>query len=274
MADPFLKFYTSNWRSDPALKMCSMAARGLWIEMICLMHEATPYGHLLVSSRSPTDSQLAVLVGAPSDQIPELVGELESAGVFSRTKEGVIYSRRLTRMQKKAATARKNGHKGGNPTLSRQREKPPLDNPPDKGRDKTQKPEARNQSKKGEANASPKKNRGDRLSEDWVLPKDWGDWAIGQGFDEEFIRREADKFRDYWIAQPGQKGVKLDWYATWRNWVRNNSKPMTPQHLKTIPGGRNDRRSDRKSESAALDETIRRVGTGEIQLGSGQWDPW
>ena len=28
-------------------------------------------------------------------------------------------------------------------------------------------------------------------------------------------------FRDYWIAQPGQKGVKLDWFATWRTWVRN-----------------------------------------------------
>jgi hypothetical protein len=29
-----------------------------------------------------------------------------------------------------------------------------------------------------------------------------------------------DGFRDYWIAQPGQKGVKTDWTATWRNWVR------------------------------------------------------
>lgn len=31
---------------------------------------------------------------------------------------------------------------------------------------------------------------------------------------------ELDKFRDYWAAQPGQKGVKTDWPATWRNWVR------------------------------------------------------
>lgn len=30
----------------------------------------------------------------------------------------------------------------------------------------------------------------------------------------------ADRFRDYWIAQPGAKGVKLDWNSTWRNWVR------------------------------------------------------
>jgi uncharacterized protein YdaU (DUF1376 family) len=31
----------------------------------------------------------------------------------------------------------------------------------------------------------------------------------------------AEKFRDYWIAQPGVKGRKADWSATWRNWVRN-----------------------------------------------------
>ena len=31
----------------------------------------------------------------------------------------------------------------------------------------------------------------------------------------------ASGFKDYWIAQPGAKGKKLDWSATWRNWVRN-----------------------------------------------------
>jgi uncharacterized protein YdaU (DUF1376 family) len=30
-----------------------------------------------------------------------------------------------------------------------------------------------------------------------------------------------DGFRDYWVSVPGQKGVKLDWTATWRNWIRN-----------------------------------------------------
>jgi hypothetical protein len=31
----------------------------------------------------------------------------------------------------------------------------------------------------------------------------------------------AATFRDYWHSQAGQKGVKADWEATWRNWVRN-----------------------------------------------------
>ncbi len=36
-----------------------------------------------------------------------------------------------------------------------------------------------------------------------------------------------EQFKDYWVAQGGQKGAKLDWFATWRNWVRNSkSTPM------------------------------------------------
>ncbi|MDD7973431.1 hypothetical protein [Roseinatronobacter alkalisoli] len=147
---PWVKFYTTDWRSDPCLKMCSLAARGLWIEMISLMHEATPYGHLLVSGQCPTDTQLAVLVGAPPDQIAALLGELESARVFSRTREGVIYSRKLSRMAKKAATARNNGRKGGNPSLGKGGKNPPPVNPQDKGGDKPQRPEARDQIKKEE----------------------------------------------------------------------------------------------------------------------------
>lgn len=32
---------------------------------------------------------------------------------------------------------------------------------------------------------------------------------------------EHERFMDYWRAQPGQKGVKQDWPATWRNWMRS-----------------------------------------------------
>jgi len=28
-------------------------------------------------------------------------------------------------------------------------------------------------------------------------------------------------FKDYWLAKPGKDACKLDWFATWRNWVRS-----------------------------------------------------
>lgn len=42
-------------------------------------------------------------------------------------------------------------------------------------------------------------------------------WCKSQNVDAMAI---ADEFRDFWIAIPGAKGVKLDWSATFRNRVR------------------------------------------------------
>lgn len=246
---PWMKFYPSDWRSDPCLRMCSLAARGLWMEILGLMHEAEPYGHLLVRGSPPTDAQLAMLAGAAPDQIPELLGELESAGVFSRTRQGVIYSRRMTKDEKKRRVARKNGQNGGNPTLRNKKGNSASDNPPDKDGVKLKRPEARDQSPentplnppKGETNGHrqdslfPKeKAKGSRLPRDWALPREWGEWAVSQGLTREQVRFEADGFKDYWIGVPGQKGVKSDWYATWRNRIRsfmqrNNISPRSAE---------------------------------------------
>ena len=68
--------------------------------------------------------------------------------------------------------------------------------------------------------------RGSRLAQDWFLNKSMGDWATQERPDLD-VRQVAEQFKDYWVAQAGQKGVKLDWDATWRNWVRN-TKAVKP----------------------------------------------
>jgi hypothetical protein len=71
-----------------------------------------------------------------------------------------------------------------------------------------------------------KEQRGSRLASDWVLSKSWGDWATNERPDLD-IRRTADDFRDYWHSVAGSKGIKLDWQATWRVWVRGQRAPAT-----------------------------------------------
>ena len=69
-----------------------------------------------------------------------------------------------------------------------------------------------------------KTQRGTRLPHDTKLTVEWIDFCRQQ-------RPELDPqdvfagFLDYWVAQPGQKGVKTDWTATWRNWVRRQQAP-------------------------------------------------
>lgn len=93
----WIKFWPQDWQRDPALRVCSMASRGLWMEALCIMHDAEPCGHLVMNGKPVTSKQLAAIVGAPEKEVVRLLAELEDAGVFSRTDAGVVYSRRMVR---------------------------------------------------------------------------------------------------------------------------------------------------------------------------------
>lgn len=62
------------------------------------------------------------------------------------------------------------------------------------------------------------RKRGTRLPEDWMPRQDTIDWAKANHPNVN-LRAEHEKFMNHWPAQPGQKGVKLDWDRTWRNWI-------------------------------------------------------
>jgi hypothetical protein len=87
------------------------------MDMLSLMHDADPYGHLLINGNMPSPSELARMLGGALKEVNKLLVELEQKGVFSRTDEGVIYSRRMVRDCAKAARDRANGATGGNPNI-------------------------------------------------------------------------------------------------------------------------------------------------------------
>jgi 5-methylcytosine-specific restriction endonuclease McrA len=116
---PWFKFYPSDWRAEPALRLVSLEARGLWIEMLCIMHDANPSGHLLVGSQPLDAVGLAAVCGVSEQKVRACLHELEAAGVVSRTRASVLYSRRMVRDADKYARARANGLRGGDPDLVR-----------------------------------------------------------------------------------------------------------------------------------------------------------
>lgn len=138
---PWMKFFPADWRADPALRTCSLAARGLWIEMLSIMHEANPRGDLVINGRAVTARQLAALSGSTEALVVELLAELGQAAVYSKRKNGVIYSRRIERDENRARKLRENGKMGGNPSLCKRSQNEALDNQPDN----THIPEARSQ---------------------------------------------------------------------------------------------------------------------------------
>ena len=63
-------------------------------------------------------------------------------------------------------------------------------------------------------------SRGTRLPQDWWPDPACSAFAGNAGLD---ATKEADAFRDYWLARPGAGGRKLDWSATWRNHCREQA---------------------------------------------------
>jgi uncharacterized protein YdaU (DUF1376 family) len=66
--------------------------------------------------------------------------------------------------------------------------------------------------------------RGSRLDDNWVLPPLWKEWAV-RVRPTLNIDETADSFKDFWHSKAGQNATKLDWHATWRNWVRSQKVP-------------------------------------------------
>lgn len=145
MSQPWFKFNPTSWRGDQALRAVSLAARGLWIECLCIMHEAKPYGHLTLNGTAIGDDTLARMTGVPVDEVSALMAELRQAGVLSVTGNGVVVSRRMVKDHERANTGRKyakrrwpqgtkkpaqsggpNGYANGNPnTENREDREPP-----------------------------------------------------------------------------------------------------------------------------------------------------
>lgn len=57
------------------------------------------------------------------------------------------------------------------------------------------------------------------------LPEDWKTFCLAERKDLN-PQKCFDAFADYWSSLAGQKAVKLDWFKTWKNWVRNQRKEL------------------------------------------------
>ena len=113
------------------------------------------------------------------------------------------------------AKQKANGSKGGRPKKTQTK---PIANPSETQNNPKQQPITNNHK------PIEKKTLGKRLASDSCLTKEWEDFCVEQR-PELNPAKTFDQFKDYWIAQAGQKGVKLDWFATWRNWVRSTNAP-------------------------------------------------
>jgi hypothetical protein len=85
------------------------------------------------------------------------------------------------------------------------------------------------------------KNTASRFQLD-ALPSDWKEYCLLKRTDLD-PEGTFEAFRDWWVAAPGGKGLKADWFATWRTWVRNQKGTQNAHFTST--NGANPNKDDR-----------------------------
>ena len=210
MANPWFRLY-SEFAHDPKIQMLSEAMQRRYVMLLCLRCSET--------LETLHETEIAFQLRLSTEELDETKGLFISKNFIDKHWNLINWDKR--QFVSDSSTMRVARHrekkKQGSNTDETLQEHPSnvVDTEADTDTDK-------------------KKNKnklGSRLAQDWVLLKTWGEWAQKERPDID-VRKVAEQFKDHWIAQPGQKGVKLDWYATWRNWVRiTNAPKMNPADI-------------------------------------------
>ena len=111
------KFFWADYERDPALRLCSLAAQGLWMRLLCLAASSRVYGHVLVGGEVPSVGQIARIVGDHHVRVAALIRELERHKVLTRSEQGAIISARMIADFAEHHRNSEAGKLGGNPQL-------------------------------------------------------------------------------------------------------------------------------------------------------------
>lgn len=118
---PSFPFYPADWLNNMKLQSCSLTAQGLFINLMCLMHQSKRYGYLLINGHAPTDKTLIKLLRIHHKTFDKHIKELLDKGVIKQDENGVYYCKRMHKDQMVRKKRWVAGKKGGNPNLVNQK---------------------------------------------------------------------------------------------------------------------------------------------------------
>lgn len=113
--NPWCKWYWQDWVSSNELRISSLAAKGLWMDMLAIMARSEKKGFLQINGKQIKSKDLAKLLGEDEAKIKQLLDELEENGVYSVDKSGVIFCRRMEREAHISYIRSEAGKLGGRP---------------------------------------------------------------------------------------------------------------------------------------------------------------
>jgi len=124
---PAFQFYPGDWRKDPGVQALDFYERGVWFEMLCLLHESDERGVMLLNGKPMSDEALARTLGLDKQNLTTALTKILDYGVATRREsDGAIVCRRMVRDEELRQTRKKAGKLGGNPVLLKQNPTTPV----------------------------------------------------------------------------------------------------------------------------------------------------
>jgi hypothetical protein len=108
------------------------------------------------------------------------------------------------------------------------------------------------------------RKRGTRLPDNFAVTAEMVAW-FRENCPNVDGKTETDAFIDYWHSKPGREGCKLDWVATWRNWMRNQEKRAGPRVRTGRPSVPESTTDQRVAQAQALKDRFREREQGPAQ---------
>jgi len=132
---PSFQFYPADWLNDIKLQSCSLEAQGLLVNLMCLMHQSKPYGHLTINGSIPPSKDVAKLLRLHHRTYHTRLKELFLYGVLCRGENDVIFSKRMVKDEHLRQVRRETGKLGGSPLLKQGVNLPVIQNAEDEDED-------------------------------------------------------------------------------------------------------------------------------------------
>ena len=126
---PSFQFYPADWLNDIKLQSCSLEAQGLLVNLMCLMHQANPYGYLIINGSVPSHKEVARLLRLHHKTYHTRLKELILYGALRQGENGVIYCKRMVEDEYLRIVRREAGKMGGSPLLKQKVKQDSKQNP-------------------------------------------------------------------------------------------------------------------------------------------------
>ena len=114
---PAFQFYPADWLNDIKLQSCSLAAQGLLLNLMCLMHQSETYGKLLINGSKPQGKEVAHLLRLHHKTYHTRLIELILKGVLYEDENKVVCCKRMIKDEYIRQVRRESGKLGGSPLL-------------------------------------------------------------------------------------------------------------------------------------------------------------